>query len=156
MDGPRRLWLCRETVQSLQRFAAQADEYLVVQFKDGHCEHLAGPASVWFDPILHERVELAKAIAINGHEALVVYRREGDKVAGESSAGRRLFVPTEDEWLHEFRWHRSDPKRPERRIPRGLQFTKMRVIPDQMYFDVRDVRTADDALLVVKLMVFFG
>jgi hypothetical protein len=29
------------------------------------------------------------------------------------------------------------------------------VIPDQMYFDVESVRTADDALLVVKLMVFF-
>jgi hypothetical protein len=36
-----------------------------------------------------------------------------------------------------------------------LQFTHLRVIPDQMYFDVRNVRTSDDALLVVKLMVFF-
>ncbi len=42
-----------------------------------------------------------------------------------------------------------------RKIPSALQFTKLRVIPDQMYFDVENVRTADDALLVIKVMVFF-
>ena len=40
-------------------------------------------------------------------------------------------------------------------MPRGLCFTKLRVIPDQMYFDVEDVRTNDDALITVRLMVFF-
>ena len=29
------------------------------------------------------------------------------------------------------------------------------VIPDQMYFHVRDVRTSDDAVLTIKLMIFF-
>ena len=47
------------------------------------------------------------------------------------------------------------PKNPNRKLPRALQFKKLRIIPDQMYFDVSDVRTADDALLEVKLMVFF-
>src|SRR6185369_4457665 len=56
---------------------------------------------------------------------------------------------------HEFCWHGADPLNPQRKIPRALKFTKLRIIPDQMYFDVREVRTADDALLVVKLMVFF-
>jgi hypothetical protein len=64
-------------------------------------------------------------------------------------------VPTQDEWLHQFRWHGADPRNAQRKIPEALKFVKLRVIPDQMYFDVESVRTADDALLVVKLMVFF-
>src|SRR6185369_10292289 len=56
---------------------------------------------------------------------------------------------------HEFCWHGADPLNPQRKIPRALKFTKLRIIPDQMYFDVREVRTADDALLEIKLMVFF-
>jgi hypothetical protein len=40
-------------------------------------------------------------------------------------------------------------------VPNGLQFAKLWVIPDQMYFDVHDVRTADDALLIIKVMIFF-
>ena len=59
------------------------------------------------------------------------------------------------EWLHEFQWHGADPADPDLKIPRALRFQKLRVIPDQMYFDVADVRTADDALVVIKLMVFF-
>jgi hypothetical protein len=66
-----------------------------------------------------------------------------------------MFVPEAQEWLHEFRWHGANPKDPRRKIPCGLIFNKLRVIPDQMYFDVEGVRTADDALLTVKLMIFF-
>jgi len=56
VDGPRRLLLLCKTIRSLARFSAHADQFLAIQFADGHCEHLRGPA---------------------------------------------LFVPREDEWLHE-------------------------------------------------------
>ena len=66
-----------------------------------------------------------------------------------------MFVPAANEWLHQFSWHGTDPAGGKHKIPHALQFFKLRVIPDQTYFDVQDVRTADDALLVVKLMIFF-
>src|SRR4051794_28593401 len=48
VSGPRRLLLARRTVEPLARHAAGADQYLVIRFKDGHSQHLHGPAAVWF------------------------------------------------------------------------------------------------------------
>ena len=145
-----------EWVRPLPRYLAEADEYLAVQHADGHSEHVRGPASIWFDPVEHTSIEVAKALPVNAHEAVVVYRREEDQaVTRRVVHGPAVFVPDEHEWLHDFRWHGADPKNPERKVPRALRFEKLRIIPDQMYFDVPEVRTADDALLVVRLMVFF-
>ncbi|MDB5355700.1 MAG: uncharacterized protein JWN24_2153, partial [Phycisphaerales bacterium] len=51
ITGPRRVGVWSRTVDLLERHAAGADEYLVVQFKDGRRQHLHGPASVWFHPV---------------------------------------------------------------------------------------------------------
>lgn len=155
VDGPKRLFLFRESVQTLVRHSAEADEYLVVRFTDGHAEHLRGPACVWFDPVVHDSIKAEKALSINAHEAVVVYRRSGKDVTRRIVRGPALFVPTEDEWLHEFRWHGADPKDRRRKVPDTLRFRVLRIIPDQMYFDVPDVRTADDALVIIQVMIFF-
>lgn len=155
VDGPKRMFLFRQTVQTLPRFSAEADESLVVRFKDGHAEHRRGPAEIWLDPVNHESIMIEKALPIDAHEAIVVYCRDNGDVSRRVLYGPAQYVPTENEWLHEFRWHGADHKNPEVKKPRALQFRKLRVIPDQMYFDVTDVRTADDALLKIKLMVFF-
>ena len=42
-----------------------------------------------------------------------------------------------------------------RKVPKGLVFQKLWLMPDQMYHDVTDVRTADDAVLTIRLMIFF-
>jgi hypothetical protein len=85
-----------------------------------------------------------------------VYQRQKNEVVNRRILkGPAQYVPQADEWLHDFVWHGADPRNPHRKLPRALTFQKLRVIPDQMYFDVCDVRTADDALLLVKLMVFF-
>src|SRR5215208_67392 len=47
VNGPRRLLLRGKTVQPLARYAARAEQYLVVKFKDGRSQHLHGPAAVW-------------------------------------------------------------------------------------------------------------
>ena len=151
----RRLFLFRKAVQKLKHFSAGADEYLAIDFADGHSEHLRGPTSVWYDPVEHLSVEIKKALPLDSHEAIVVYRRTNGEVERRVERGPALFVPQEDEWLHEFRWHGADPKDPNRKIPRALRFKKLRVIPDQTYHLVDDVRTADDALLTLKLMIFF-
>lgn len=67
--------------------------------------------------------------------------------------GPALFVPAPNEWLHEFSWHADDGH--GRKRPRALNFTKLRRIPDQMYFNVEQVRTSDEALITVQLMIFF-
>lgn len=137
-------------------FTAGENEYLVVRFRDGRTAHVAGPTALHLDPVEHEAIEVAQTLAIDTHEAIVVYTRHPDDgVTRRVLRGPARFMPTPEEWVHEFCWHGADPRNPRRKIPRALQFTKLRVIPDQMYVDVEEVRTADDALLVVKLMLFF-
>ncbi|HEX8617819.1 MAG TPA: hypothetical protein VF911_09570 [Thermoanaerobaculia bacterium] len=155
VDGPRRLLLWRETVKPLVLHSARPDQYLVIRYVDGRVEHLAGPAAVWLDPVLHAGIETKQAMSVSAHEAVVVYRNQAAGVDRRVVDGPAVFVPQPNEWLHTFRWHGADPKHPRRKIPNALEFTRVRVIPDQLYFDVEEVRTADDALLCVKLMVFF-
>lgn len=155
VDGPKRLFLLMERAQKMRRFAAEPDQFLVVRKKDGTTEHLPGPTAIWFDPVTHLAIEVESATKIDANEALVVYRQQETNVLRRIIRGPALFVPTPQEWVHEFSWHGSDPKHGNRKIPSALRFTKLRVIPDQMYFDVENVRTADDALLVIKIMVFF-
>lgn len=155
IDGPRRLVLFRKTIEPLQQFCAGADEYLAIEFTDGHLEHRRGPASAWYDPVNHLSIEIKESMQLDSHQAIVVYNRKGDEVERRVERGPVLFVPAENEWLHEFRWHGANPKNPDHKIPRALRFKKLRVIPDQTYHLVDDVRTSDDALLTVKLMIFF-
>jgi hypothetical protein len=123
---------------------------------NGRTEHRRGPADIWFNPVEHESITVEQATPIDAHEALVIYERQHEEtVTRRVLKGPAQYVSQPNEWLHEFCWHGADPVNPTRKIPRALQFTKLRVIPDQMYFDVREVRTTDDALLTVKLMVFF-
>ncbi len=156
IDGPKRLWLFREAVESLRRYSAEAGEYLVIQHLDGSARHAVGPASIWFDPVVHESIEVQPLVPLDANEALVVYRGgDGDTVTRRVLRGPAQYMPEPDEWLHEFVWHGSDPKRPRKKVPYALRFNKLRVIPDQTYVDVEDVRTADDALLTVQVMLFF-
>lgn len=155
IDGPRRLFLFRESVQMLTLHSAGPNQYLAIRYKDGRKEHIPGPVSIYFDPVEHDAITTLDAITVDANDALVVYRQEKAAVARRVVRGPELFVPAANEWLHQFSWHGADPKNPTRKLPHILRFQKLRVIPDQMYFDVEDVRTADDALLTVKVMVFF-
>lgn len=155
VDGPTRLAVFSAKVQPLRRVSAEPHQFLVIRRKDGTTEHIPGPVAVWFDPIIHLEIKVELATKIDANEALVVYRKTDLSVDRRIERGPALFVPTPQEWVHQFSWHGTDPKHGYRKVPHALNFTKLLVIPDQMYFDVESVRTADDALLVVKLMVFF-
>ena len=65
------------------------------------------------------------------------------------------YIPQPNEWTHEFKWHGSDPGDKAKKTYGALTFTKLRTIADQMYYNVREVRTKDDTLVTVKLMLFF-
>lgn len=162
MPQPDEQW---NWIKPQARHRAESDEYLVIRRLDGTAEHRPGPADAWFDPTRDEAVEVRKLVPIDANEAAVVYA--GDRAvdpeenAPQGAVTRRVlrgpaqYLPQPNEWLHQFRWHGADPKNPRRKVPRALTFTKLRVIPDQMYVDIEDVRTADDALLTVQAMIFF-
>merc|ERR1712046_39936 len=62
------------------------------------------------------------------------------------------------EWTHQFSWHGSvsnDPDSNGRKVKGAVKFTKLRVCPEQTYFDVEGVRTKDDALVSIKVMIFY-
>lgn len=66
-----------------------------------------------------------------------------------------LYAPKPNEWIHKFTWHGEDGDHKTRIIPGAKTFEKLRLIPDQFYYNISDVRTSDDALITVKLMIFY-
>ncbi len=57
--------------------------------------------------------------------------------------------------LHEFTWHGADSAVLGRMVVAWHKFTKLAVTPDQFYYTVREVRTTDDTMVSVKLMIFY-
>ncbi|HEX4613505.1 MAG TPA: hypothetical protein VH092_35310 [Urbifossiella sp.] len=156
--GPRRVWHGFSRFERMRHFVAHPGEFLIVRFRDGRQEHLAGPADLWFDPRVHETVTRQDALQLAAKEAVIVYSRaaNSDTIARRIVYGPTLFVPAPGEWMHTFAWHGSDGgSQGQKKVAKGLVFQKLWLMPDQMYHDVPEVRTADDAVLTIKLMVFF-
>jgi hypothetical protein len=154
--GPRRVWKGSRRFEKMRHFVAHPGEFLVVRFRDGRQEHLAGPTDVWFDPRVHEHVARQDALQLAAKEAVIVYTRTGNGVSRRIVFGPTLFVPAPGEWLHTFQWHGSEGgSQGAKKVSKGLVFQKLWLMPDQMYHDVQEVRTADDAVLTIKLMIFF-
>ena len=169
--GPRALRpLCSE-VQFLKREVCDQQSYLVIQYLDGRVEHKRGPAFVVVDPCEHASVTVEQAIVLEASQALVVYREDvlpggEDKVVTRRLVkGPEIFIPMANEWLHRFSWHGSiipgsgkgsitgAPN--DTKVAHAVEFTNLRQLPDQMYYTVRDLRTSDDALLTLHIMIFF-
>jgi len=169
IDGPCRLKIGRQEItQYLTCYTCSETQYLTVTFLDGHKQRVRGPTAIWFDPTKHKDITVGNAIEIDASELMVVFSRVGrhegtstddatfdETITPKIIKGPALHVPAVDEVVHEFKWHGSDPSRPERKIPGALKFTKLRHIPDQTYFTIPEVRTSDDAVLELMFMVFF-
>jgi hypothetical protein len=158
IEGPRRVWKPFRRFERMRHFIAHPGEFLVVRFRDGRQEHIPGPADIWFDPRIHEQITRQDALQLAAKEAVIVYSRPSgaETIARRIVNGPMLFVPAPGEWLHTFAWHGSETGgQGQKKVARGLVFQKLWLMPDQMYHDVTDVRTADDAVLTIKLMIFF-
>jgi len=156
--GPRRVLRWDRRFERMRHFIAHPGDFLLVRFRDGRQEHLAGPCDLWFDPRVPESIVKQEALQLAAKEAVIVYSRPpgSDAISRRIVYGPTLFVPAPGEWLHTFTWHGSDGgSTGEKKVAKGLVFQKLWLMPDQMYHDVTDVRTADDAVLTIKLMVFF-
>ena len=156
--GPKRVWRGFSTFRMMNHFVAHPGEYLIVRFRSGRQEHLPGPTEVWFDPREHLEIKKHDALQIAAKEAVVVYCKseETGEIARRIEYGPAQFVPAPGEWLHTFSWHGSKGgSKGVKKTANSLVFQKLWLMPDQMYHDVEDVRTADDAVLTIRLMIFF-
>ncbi|MEM6531785.1 MAG: hypothetical protein AAF654_04145 [Myxococcota bacterium] len=156
--GPKRVWSWGYRFQYLQQYVAHPGEFLIVRMRNGVQEHVPGPAELWFDPRVHLSVEKEESLPIDTNEAVVAYTKAEDgKLERRVLYGPTMFVPQPGEWLHTFSWHGSQQASDGsyRKVPHGLVFQKLWLLPDQLYHDVEDVRTSDGAVLTIKLMIFF-
>lgn len=153
VKGPARVLRFGRSFRSMSQHIAHPGEFLIVRNRDGGQRHHEGPAEVWFDPREHATITKEEALPISSKEAVVVYaeNQEGD-VERRVVHGPATFVPQPGERLHNFSWHGN---RNGKKVPGALEFQKLWMLPDQMYHDVEGVRTADDAVLTIRLMLFF-
>jgi hypothetical protein len=114
-----------------------------------------GPTDVWENPLEYFSLEIGEEIPINSNEALVVYELNSDSnIERKILKGPTNYTPkSSKEWIHEFSWHGA--KGEDWKVPNALKFQKLKLTPDQMYINLKDVRTKDDALLNFKFMIFF-
>lgn len=165
LKGPARVWKGLSRFEPMQHFVAHPSQYLSILFRNGREQMQVGPAEMWMDPREHEMIEVHDCLELAAKEAVVIYGASDadiDASTGQPTTSRRvfngpgLFAPRPGEWLHRFSWHAANGgSRGEEKRPHALQFEKLCLMPDQMYHDVRDVRTADDAVLTIRLMIFF-
>jgi len=166
-DGPCTLRCLGAVLAKRRAVIANESEYLEMRFMDGHSEIVPGPACLFEDPLQHKQIVVKPATSLKNNEALVIYSETsvgkggGDKqVRREVVRGPLLYKPKlASEWTHHFSWHGHDPSGDQlqlaRKRPHALKFEKLQLAPSSTYFDVENVRSADDALLTVRLMIFF-
>ena len=155
-------------VQTLKEYTADENSYMEVRKRAGPIEIVLGPASRFLDPVLDESITVRPATMIDASEALVVYQHSSAADTSATGSGgaqgvdRRVvrgparFIPRADEWIHHFEWS-GMPKDGSKTTyqPRALKFDKLKVIPMTAYHNVSEVRTNDDTLITIKLMLFF-
>lgn len=161
IEGPAVIYPAKDSVvEPIQFFSANERQYLKVEFSDGHTEHIPGPVRMMQHPTEHRSIDVCRANEVSADEVIVVmtkaHKKAGDgRMERQVIRGPCMHIPAVGEVQQEFSWHGSDPNNPGRKCPNALRFTKLRVIPDQMYLSVPEVRTSDDALVVINLMIFY-
>jgi len=164
VEGPRRVRTLG-SVRQLAKVVASESEYLIVKSGDGSTEVRAGPASAFCHPVNHISLTSHPAVTIGDNELIVVYCKDhseqGGGVKRRLIRGPGLHIPSSvSEWIHEFSWtgpatNSDDINAPARKVPHAVKKTKLILIPGKMYFDVESVRTKDNAVITVKLMIFY-
>jgi len=177
IDGPKRVTLFMQRSEYIRKYFASNSQYLEVRKKDGSIQIVPGPTSQFLDPVEDESIMVREARMIDASEALVVYRHGAnghgmnsasykDKNGSPDGTGmdveRRLvrgparFIPRADEWIHSFEWSGVPTNGSKTTYqPKALRFENLRIIPASAYHNVSEVRTNDDTLITVKLMLFF-
>jgi len=171
VEGPARVTLWRSSVEKLASYFAAEGQYLEINYKHGPRQCIAGPRLVFDNPVEVDSIYVRDSILVSANEALVVYSGVEDNEETEEKLGyvktnenkfeRKVlygpirYVPKPGEWIHEFQWHGEDPTNKTRKVKGALVFKRLRIIADQMYYNIPEVRTKDDTMITVKVMIFF-
>jgi len=123
--GPRLVRLFYSNVNFLTRHVATRDEYLVVNNRDGHTEHLLGPRSMFENPVRHLSIQVVPCLYLESvAHKLVVYTEnsrqravtaQGDGIEFVEKSGNegieqsivsgpRKFMPEVNQTVHKFKW----------------------------------------------------
>ncbi|XP_059172148.1 uncharacterized protein LOC131953132 [Physella acuta] len=156
VEGPERVFLFRERFQQLTSYTADRYKYIVTQENNGCILHKPGPCQVFHNPLEHRACTKQDAQTIDANHLMVVYKRlKGGEAQRRIIQGPAVFIPEAEEWAHEFQWHGTDPENKTRMVPGLNKFTCLSIIPDNFYYNVNEVRTSDDTMLTVKVMLFY-
>ncbi|KAK0069330.1 hypothetical protein Bpfe_001512 [Biomphalaria pfeifferi] len=154
--GPERLFLFRERFYQLRSNTADRFGYIAIQENSGSIIHKPGPCQIFHNILEFRNCESKNASCIDANHVLVVYKRlKGGEAQRWIIQGPAVFIPDAEEWAHEFVWHGADPENKTRMLPGSNKFTQLPIIPDNFYYNVREVRTSDDTMLTVKVMLFY-
>jgi len=78
---------CHGSVERLPRYSAGEREYLIVSFKDGHTEHIAGPKTMYLDPVKHESIRVERFLVVEAGEAIIAMRRGALEASSAEEGG---------------------------------------------------------------------
>ena len=99
--GPALVRLFYANIRFLDRYAATSTQYLRVNFVDGHCEHVAGPISMYLNPVIHASITVEDFHQLkSSSERIVVYSRVHEAAPSRlpsASAAKTDFAPGPDE-----------------------------------------------------------
>ncbi|XP_005100203.2 uncharacterized protein LOC101861588 [Aplysia californica] len=156
IEGPQRVFLFRERFKFLRPNTADRFQYVEIQENNGSIIHRHGPCQVFNNPLTYSEVKCQEAQCVDANHMLVVYRRlKGGHSQRRIVKGPALFIPEAEEWVHEFVWHGTDPENKTRMVPGLNRFHRLPTIAENFYYNVREVRTNDDTMLTVKVMLFY-
>ncbi|RMZ97895.1 hypothetical protein BpHYR1_003603 [Brachionus plicatilis] len=127
--GPKRLWLVASKLKKLEKITAHHNEYLAIEYLDGHTDHKQGPCTEFMNPMIHLSIQTKQCYCLDTNCAIVV--------------------------VHKFSWHGEEENSKVKYEAGKNNFEILNCAPDQLYYNVDEVRTADDALLRIKVMIFY-
>jgi hypothetical protein len=93
---------------------------------------------------------------LNESQVIIVYKRvKPDEVVRRIVRGPCIFMPHSNEWIHQFSWHKQDSDKIGHLIRDAHHFQILTIKSDFFHYYVKEVRTLDDTLITVKLMVIY-
>jgi hypothetical protein len=154
------------TLVRLKNYTAQHNEYLRIKHLDGRIEHRLGPCSEMLNTLLFSDIKVNACYCLDANQAILVYRKSEKSADNKETAsldsilsitrGPGIFMLQPNEWTHRFSWHAPDDEHTKARyVADRNQFEILNCAPSQLYYNVDEVRTSDDALIKIKLMVFY-
>jgi hypothetical protein len=165
-----------ESVNVYKIPSASVNQYLKIQYKDGMEQIKHGPVSATYTSDIKD-ISTYDGIDLDGQEALIIYtakhsnsQSQSEQITREIVRGPITWMPEATDvegnhirqWTHQFSVHGntnkdaySDANEIQIKVPGGLNFQKLRLVPSMMYVDTIDSRTKDDALLTIKSVVYY-